>query len=299
VPPEKVSVRVPASTANLGPGFDCLGIALDIYNQVTVEKSDRFSIAISGEGVEVLSRGQDNRVCQGIAAVYERIGQNAPDLAIHCDNQIPLSRGLGSSAAAVVGGLVAASLICGNPISPEEILQMAAFLEGHADNVAPALFGGCQVVVREDDHFLHAAAPLPPGIELVLFVPAFEMPTQQGRAILPIEVSREDAIYNLGRVSLLLVAFASGELQHLGVATRDRLHQPARQALFPAMGDILAAALRAGARGAFLSGAGSAIVALTTENSHAIGEAMRTAAEKAGIGGKARVARPSLAGALP
>ena len=235
---------------------------------------------------------------QGIAAVYERIGQDVPGLAVRCDNQIPLLRGLGSSAAAAVGGMVAANLLCGKPLSAEELLQMGALLEGHADNVAPALFGGCQVVVREENSFLHAVVPLPPGLELVLLIPDFEMPTQQGRTILPLQVSREDAVYNLGHVSLLVAAFATGELQHLGVATKDRLHQPARQVLFPAMEDILEAALRAGATGAFLSGAGSTIVALSTENSQTIGEAMKAAASEAGIGGRIRIARPSPAGAL-
>lgn len=299
MPFDKVTVRVPATTANLGPGFDCLGIALDFYNSVTVAKSDKFSISISGEGARVLSRGPDNRIYQGILAVFNKIGQKAPELDIHCENEIPLSRGLGSSAAAAVGGLVAANLLIGERLSAGELLQMAASIEGHADNVAPALFGGCQVVVRENDQFLHALMPLPTGIEFVLLIPDQAMSTKQARALLPAQVSREDAVYNLGRVGLLLAALASGELQHLRIATQDRLHQPARQSLFPAMGDIIKAALEAGARGAFLSGAGSTIAALSTENSDAIGRAMRAAARKAGIASKIRIARPSKTGAFP
>lgn len=299
MPFDKVTVRVPATTANLGPGFDCLGIALDFYNSVTVARSDRFSISISGEGSRVLSRGPDNRIYQSILAVFNKIGQKAPELDIHCENEIPLSRGLGSSAAAAVAGLVAANLLNGERLSAEELLQIAASIEGHADNVAPALFGGCQVVVRENDQFLHTLMPLPTGIEFVLLIPDQAMSTKQARALLPAQVSREDAVYNLGRVGLLLAALASGELQHLRIATQDRLHQPARQSLFPAMGDIIKAALEAGARGAFLSGAGSTIAALSTENSDAIGRAMRAAARKAGIESKIRIARPSKTGALP
>ena len=296
---EKVTVRVPATTANLGPGFDCLGMALDIYNEVVVERSDRFHIVISGEGTDVLSRDKDNRVYQGIAAVYERTGQKVTELTVRCHNQIPLLRGLGSSAAAAVGGLVAANMICGQPLSGEELLEMAARMEGHADNVAAALFGGCRVVVRDGGRFLHAPVPVPRGVSVVLFIPDFKMSTAQGRAILTPQVSREDAIYNLGRVSLLIAALATGDFRYLEVATRDRLHQPARQALFPAMTGIMEAALKAGAKGAFLSGAGSTIAAIAMgENILDIGEAMKAAAQASEVGGRVIVARPSLAGAL-
>ncbi len=293
----KIMVKVPATTANLGPGFDTLGMALDIHNVVTVEKSSGFGIEVSGEGADVISRDKDNKIYQGIAALYQKVGQPLPPLFLSCHNDIPLARGLGSSAAAIVAGLVAANALCGEPLSIEELLLLAAKLEGHPDNVAPALLGGCQIIVQEGYSLFHAPIPLPPGLKVVLFIPNFELSTSQSRSILSPQVSRADAVYNLGRVALLVAALSGGQLSYLRIATQDRLHQPARQALFPAMGRLLEAALEAGAWGAFLSGSGPTIVALATGEGQEIGEAMLTAAQNAGIGGKIRKTCPSFSGA--
>jgi homoserine kinase len=294
---EKVTVRVPATTANLGPGFDCLGMALNIWNEVMVEKGPSFGISVSGEGAGAISRGKDNRVYQGTIALYERTGGSVPDLFISCKNDIPLARGLGSSAAAAVSGLLAANLLSGEPLPPEELLQLGIQLEGHADNLAAALFGGCQVVTLDNGQAIHAPIPLPPELKAVLFIPDFEMPTQESRNILPPEVSRSDAVHNLGRVSLLVAALVTNQLDHLRLATQDRLHQPARQSLFPAMGSLLEAALEVGALGAFLSGGGSTIIALTQGEGKAIEEAMMSTARKAGVAGKTRISRLSQKGA--
>jgi homoserine kinase len=283
--------------ANLGPGFDCLGVALDIYNQVALERSDKTTLAISGEGSNNLPLSKDNKIFQSIAAFYQQIGKPMPGLFISSHNNIPLARGLGSSAAAVAGGLVAANLLEGQPLNEEEILPLAVQLEGHADNVAPALFSGGQLVIKEGDRWLHFPIPLPTDLKVVLFIPDFEMPTEKARAILTPEVTREDAVYNLGRVALLMLSLATGRLDYLNLATQDKLHQPQRQMLFPAMGDIFKSALEAGALGVFLSGAGPTIAALTTEKAQAISEAMKTTAPKTGIDGKIRIAQPSLTGA--
>ena len=294
---ERVTVRVPATTANLGPGFDCLGVALDIWNEVTVGRGDSFGISVSGEGVGALSRGKDNRVYQGILALYERTGESVPNLFISCKNDISLARGLGSSAAAAVSGLLAANLLLGEPLPLEELLQLGTPLEGHADNIAAALFGGCQLVTMDNGRVIHAPIPLPPELKAVLFIPDFEMPTQESRSILTPEVSRSDAVYNLGRVGLLVAALVTNRLDYLRLATQDRLHQPARQALFPAMESLLEAAIEVGALGAFLSGGGSTIVALTRGEGQAIEEAMMSAARRAGVEGRTRVSRLSQKGA--
>lgn len=294
---ERVTVLVPATTANLGPGFDCLGMALDIYNEVSLEISEPFHIAIADEGATTLSQEKDNIVYQGIVAAYRRSNNALPPLRLTCLNRIPLARGLGSSAAAVVGGLVAANLLLGEPLSPEDLLQLAAEMEGHADNVAPALFGGCQISFRQDNRVLHTPVPFPQDLQAVLFIPDFEMPTGKSRALLSPQVSRADAVFNLGRVALLITAFTTGKLGLLRLATQDRLHQPARQLLFPAMESLFQAALEAGALGAFLSGGGSTVLALANKNAPAIEEAMLTTAREKGISGKARIARPSLLGA--
>lgn len=293
-----ITVSAPATSANLGPGFDCLGLALDFGNRLTVTRSDSFSISCAGEGADSLPRTRENRIYQGITAVFERLGHPLPRLSLRCENDIPLMRGLGSSAAAAVVGLVAGNILCDRALDGEELLQMAAAIEGHADNVAPALFGGCQIVVNQEGRFLHAPVPLGISFELVLFIPAFPMSTSEGRAILPPQVSRRDAIFNIARASLLVTALATGNLEHLDVATDDRLHQPTRRTLFPAMADIIDEANKAGARGAFLSGAGSTIAAISTGQSEAIGRAMFAAAARANVSGTVRIAHPAQSGAL-
>lgn len=293
----RITVRVPATTANLGPGFDCLGMALDIFNLVTVEVSDRFSLSIAGEGASFLPRSQENAVYRAMFTLYQRLGEVVPPLKVSCQNEIPIGRGLGSSAAAAIGGLVTANVLCGTPLSSEELLGLGRSLEGHPDNVAPALMGGCVVVVTEGEEIVCSSAPLPQGLRGVLFVPDFVMPTEESRRLLPQQVSRADAVYNIGRASLLIAALAADRLELLRVATQDRLHQPTRQRLFPAMPKIFEAALMAGALGVFLSGSGSSILALSRDGSSAIAEAMAEAGRKEGINGRVRFANPCLEGA--
>jgi homoserine kinase len=294
---EKITVRIPATIANLGPGFDCLGIALDIYNELTLARSDKSALAVSGEGSNSIPLGKGNKIFQSIIAFYREIGRMSPELSISAHNNIPLARGLGSSATVIVGGLMAANILEAQPLSDEGLFSLAVQLEGHADNVAPALFGGGQLVIREDNRWLHFSFPLPVQLKVVLFIPDFEMPTDKARAILAPEVSREEAVYNLGRVALLMLALTEGRPDYLGLATQDKLHQPQRQALFPAMEGIFKSALEAGAWGAFLSGAGSTIAALVTKKAQDIGEAMSLTARKAGINGKIRITQPSSIGA--
>lgn len=290
------SVRVPATTANLGPGFDCLGLALDLWNTVRLELGTR-GVQVSGEGAESLSRGEDNLVCRAAAALFREVGDASPDVAVVCRNDVPLGRGLGSSAAAVVGGLAAANALCGEPLSTRDLLRLAVAMEGHPDNVTPALLGGCQVSVTDGDDVVTSAVPTPEGLRAVLFVPERPMPTAQARALLPARVSRDDAVFNIGRTALLVNALATGDLDGLRVATQDRLHQPYRSALFPSMRLIIQAALDAGALGAFLSGAGSTVLALARGREMTIGFEMTDVADKAGVAGEVRVVELSARGA--
>ena len=294
---QRVAVRVPATTANLGPGFDCLGLALDIFNRVSVEPAPALSIEVSGEGQGDIPTGEDNLVYRGVAGVFHRIAQALPPLLLTCHNEIPLARGLGSSGAAVAGGMVAANLLLGEPLSREELLALGAAIEGHPDNLAPALFGGCQVVVPEGEGFLHAPVPLPAGLMAVLFIPEAHLATSQARGVLPAQVPHQDAVYNVGRAALLVASLGGGGLSLLSAATGDRLHQPYRERLFPAMVPIMSAAMGVGALGSFLSGAGPTVLALCTGGEGAIGDAMRRAAGEAGVSGAVRVARPALEGA--
>ncbi len=289
-------MRVPATTANLGPGFDCLGLALDIYNSVTVEPGP-FSVEVTGEGETSLRLGRENLVYRCMEALFTRLRLPVPEVRLACHNEIPLARGLGSSSAAIVAGLVAGNALAGSPLSLEELLPQAATIEGHSDNVTPALFGGCQVVVQAEKGVLHAAVPVAMDLTSVLFIPDFELPTSQARAVLPKVVPRADAVYNMGRVALLVAALATGRGGLLREATRDRLHQPYREKLFPAMTKLFEAALEAGALGSFLSGAGPTVLALVAGDSSAVARALGEAAREAGVPGHIRTARPSATGA--
>ncbi len=297
MPPDWTTVRVPATTANLGPGFDCLGIALELYNTVHLALSDNASVDVEGEGAAFLPRSDRNLVSRAVQALYRELGQPTPSVAIRCRNCIPMTRGLGSSAAAVAGGLVAANSLAGGPLPQDRILALAAEMEGHPDNVAAALLGGCQIVVRAEENLRTASVPLATGLKLVLFIPEGHVSTRQARSILPRRVGRQEAVFNIGRVSLLVNALTLGRWEDLETATQDRLHQPFRRSLFPAMEALFSCAREAGAHGAFLSGAGPAVAALATENAESIGEAMEEMARRWGVDGRSRVVAPSAVGA--
>lgn len=294
---ERVTIRVPATSANLGPGFDCLGIALELFNLVTLERADRFQLTLAGEGTESLSKGMDNLVYKAVNTLYSAIGAEPPPLSLACRNDIPLSRGLGSSCAAVVAGLVAANELNGKPLPQETLLKLAGDMEGHLDNAAPALLGGCQIVVKDGERVITSQVPLPMGLKAVLFIPDFPISTQKARQVLPKAVSRSDAVFNLGRVALLVNSLATGRLENLNIATKDRLHQTHRKVLFPQMDDLLQAALQAGALGAFLSGSGSTILALVQGDGTPIGEAIAHTAQQVGVSGKVMVCPISPCGA--
>jgi len=290
MPAKTITVRAPATTANLGPGFDCLGMALDLWAEVVVTASE-----------EALPPAPDplgELAVQAAQRLFSHVGKQPPaGLSAECTQQIPVARGLGASAVGRAAGLLAANALLSGPLEREEMLALGAELEGHADNMAPVLFGGFQVAVREGDTVFHAGLAVPEGLKAVLFVPDVAMPTQESRQVLPEFLSREDAVYNIGRAALVVAALASGRLDLLDVATRDRLHQPARAKVFPAMEAIFRAARRAGALGVFLSGGGSTVLAFACEREEDIAQAMAEAAAGEGVKGDKIVAAPSAAGA--
>jgi homoserine kinase len=282
-------VRVPATTANLGPGFDALGMALTLYNTLTVEEGEEAEFRVGGAGAERLAGRTNTVIHRAIGAVYERAGGAPPPLRLAAENGIPMTRGLGSSAAARAAGLVAANELLGRPLAAADLAALGTRLEGHPDNIVPALLGGCLACVAEGEAVHYARIAVPETLQAVLFIPDFEMPTQQARAVLPAQISRAGAVFNIGRTALLVASLASGSLENLAVATQDRLHQYPRQRIFPAMGRLFEAALAAGARAVWLSGAGSTICALADRDFEAIGEAMRAAGARAMVGGEVRV----------
>ncbi len=287
---QKVMVRVPATTANLGSGFDCLGMALGLYNTLTIRiTGGGLDVRVKGEGAEALRWGEENRVLRALRVAFEEVGKRLPGMSLELDNNIPLARGLGSSAAATVGGLIAGNALCDNALSTEQLLQLALRLEGHPDNVAAALLGGLVIVVQDEGRLVYGKIPVPDDLQAALFVPSFPMSTAEARRILPARISRGDAVYNLGRVALLTTAIAESRYDLLDVATRDRLHQPYREAIFPGMPHLFEAARQAGALGVFLSGSGSTILALCTANAPAVADALAARARELELNGRAFV----------
>jgi homoserine kinase len=270
-------VRAPATSANLGPGFDCLGLTLDLWNEVS---------AIAGV---VQDAGQENLIHRAARAVFGALGAQYPGFELQCTNRIPFARGLGSSSAAIACGVLIANHCLGSPLSQADLLDLATTLEGHPDNVVPCLLGGVRVAtVGENGRVVQAPVPLGLNLHAIVFIPEHNVPTAHARGVLPSSVSLADALFNVARSSLLVAALASGQAEALAEATRDRLHQPYRLALFPSGATLLATAMRAGALGAFMSGAGPSVLALCADPSQAksVGTALAATAHELGEPGQ-------------
>ncbi len=298
-----VRVKAPATTANMGPGYDCLGMALDVWNTIEIEVLDSGEpvVEVTGEGAGELGTGRDNLVYRSMEFLFQDAEQEMPLVRIRCDNAIPLARGMGSSAAAIAGGLVAANAICSQDYTPNDLLEMAATIEGHPDNVAAAVLGGMQLVIsdktEEGSRLYTVPINVPPGLHAVVFVPQVRITTEDARAVLPEKVTVADAVHNMGRVGLLVASMATNHPEYLAIATQDLLHQPYRQPLFPAMKVIFKAALDAGALGVFLSGSGSTVLALTQGREMTVAYEMAEAARQASVEGSVSVTQPTVRGA--
>ena len=299
---QPLEVLAPATTANLGPGFDCLGMGLDLWNRLEVLPEVSGSpclplVEVIGEGENELATDSGNLTFRAMRFLYDEAGLEMPPMRLRCHNEIPLSRGMGSSAAAIAGGLVAANTLCGSPYSSRELLEMAATIEGHPDNVAAAVLGGLQLVVSDGPQLYTAPIPVPSDLRAVLLIPENRIATADARAVLPAQVSMADAVFNMGRVALLVAGMALDRLEYLDVATQDKLHQPYRQPLFPATKVIFSAARDAGALGVFVSGSGSTILALTRGREMTIAYEMFEAARLTGVSSRLEVTKPTELGA--
>jgi len=266
----RVSVEVPASSANLGAGYDCLGLALAITNRIEVEvrvwSRGLIELTVEGEGRNELTEDRDNRFVRGLEATLRAARGQLPEgvgwrIAMH--NQIPLARGLGSSAAATVGGILAGNVLAGEALSMPEMLRIACEIEGHPDNAAAALLGGFVVSAAGDDGVEAIRFDVPRDLRAVLFIPELRLPTDEMRAALPVSVPLRDAVANLGAVAVGVAGLAIGRYDLLARLTADRLHEPYRAAVYPQLPRMVEAARGAGALGACLSGAGSTILAFT------------------------------------
>ncbi len=300
VPPTSVTVMTPATSANLGPGYDSLGLALQLYNRFTVEIGGRDpytpQIEVQGELGAGLSTGPDNLFFRSFALLFERRQLPLPAVKIQMTIAIPPGCGLGSSATAVVGGLMAANELLrlqdpGLAYAKEDLLGPAVEAEAgnHPDNVAPALLGGLVATTTVDGEIRAVKTHFPDALKAVIFTPSFPMDTVAGRKLLPAAYSKADVTFNTGRVALLLAALQTGHYEVIGEAMQDRLHQPYRQALFPEMPAIIDAAIAAGAYGASLSGGGSSLIALADANFHTILQSMQETARSLGIDGRGMI----------
>jgi homoserine kinase len=292
-----VVVEVPASSANLGAGYDCLGIAIAMTNRIELEvrvwSRGTIELTVDGEGQGELTEDRDNRFVRGlVAALTAAFGQVPEEIGwrIGMRNQIPLSRGLGSSAAATVGGLLAGNALAGEPLSTADLLRLATEIEGHPDNAAAALMGGFVVSAATASGVEAIRFDVPRDLRAVLFIPDLRLSTSAMRAALPSSVPLADAVANLSAVAVGVAGLATGRLELLGRLTVDRLHEPYRAAVYPQLPAMVAAARAAGALGACLSGAGSTIIAFADSSAGAaeIDHALTAAAAKVALTGKAR-----------
>ncbi len=280
---DAVTVHVPATTANLGPGYDCLGLALGLHNEVALALADEPDVQIEGEGADTLPRDRTHLVLGAAQAAADAAGERLPAVALRQLNRIPLARGMGSSSAAIVGGILGANELLDLGLTERQMLEIATEREGHPDNVAPALLGGLTVCCTlESGEVVVERLEVASGLSCVVAIPDFEVATVDAREALPDTIDHADGVFNLCRVGLVVAGLVAGDFDVLGEAMRDRLHQPYRAPLVPGMEGAINAALDAGAHGAALSGSGPTVVAFVSGNGEEVGDAMVNAFRRAG-----------------
>lgn len=282
-----VKVMAPATSANLGPGFDFLGLALELFNIVTFTPADDWTVTAEGYGAEKLAGRKDLLVCQGIEKVFSVTGRPLNGGVVHLENLIPEVGGLGSSASAIVGGLVAANTYLNNPLTKDVLLSLAVEIEGHPDNVTPAIFGGLIGVVKDQtstNGYSYLKIPFPMELHVVLAVPELSVSTVEARKLLPPQVPLSDAVFNLAHTGLLVGACYAKRLDLFKIAMKDALHQNRRATLIPGFHRVIDEAYKNGAIGAALSGAGPTIIAFSPQETlQSVGEGMISAFAVQGI----------------
>lgn len=284
-----VCVSVPATTANLGPGFDCIGAALTLYNEFKftrqqVDQKQRLLLNITGSEAARVTTDESNLVYQAFVKFYQHIEQTPPPVKIEIKLGVALARGLGSSATAIVGGLIGANVLAGEVLTQAQLIELAIAMEGHPDNVVPAFLGGCRLTATNDKGWEICDIPWCKDIVPVVAIPDFELSTSEARKVLPTQVSRGDAIFNVANLGLLLRGLETGNKNWLQAALHDKLHQPYRKSLIHGYENIYIAALSAGAYGMVISGAGPTLLALSdTSNSANVAAAMASEWQNQGI----------------
>lgn len=299
----KTRVRVPATTANLGPGFDCLGLALCFYNEIEAELTDSggLQIAVSGSAAsDHIPLDDRNLVYRCAARVFELAGRRLENLVLRLNLAAPLARGLGSSASAIVGGMLAANQLLDNPLSEEDLLREMVLMEGHPDNVVPCFQGGLTASLTMPDGRVRVIRHEPsPRVRFVVLVPDYELSTAKARQAIPKSIPLKDAVFNLGRVPFVLSSLASGDVNGLASFMDDRLHQPYRKPLIRQYDLIASQAEAAGAAAVCISGAGPTTLAVALEErAERVAEAWREVMAATQIGGQVLVLEGDNQGAL-
>lgn len=275
----KISVKVPATTANLGPGFDCLGMALPIYNTITIEET-----VLPGTGIEInvladesvgeefslehIPMDENSIIYKAVELLYNSIGQSPSELKINIHSQIPIARGLGSSASVIVGGLIAANKLLGNPADEAALLSIATEVEGHPDNITPAIVGGLVISAKEDDgSIVYRKLDWPEEWVITVCIPEYELATDISRSVLPEEVPMKDAVYNAQRMAMFVESIHTKDAELMKLALKDKLHQPYRMKLVPGLEKIIQSLKHEdNVLGCVLSGAGPSILIISLKN---------------------------------
>ena len=260
-----IRIQVPATSANLGSGFDSLGIALTLYNQVWMEEDDKLDISCKDS--VVVPTDESNLIYWAVKQLYQECGRKLPGLRLIQENNIPLARGLGSSSACIVAGILGANRLLGNPFSRSDLINLAAKIEGHPDNTSPAIEGGLVTSAMEGGRIYSVSVPVSDKLQFAVFIPPFELKTEMARSVLPETYSRADVVYNLSRSALMTASLFSGKLENLRVAVGDRIHQPYRSGLIENFDNVFRMSYELGSLGTYISGSGPTIIAMVpTDN---------------------------------
>lgn len=294
----RFAVRAPASSANLGPGFDAIGMALDLWNEVTIDTDGPAGEVVNAGSEAALLDGRDNLTVSAMQTLAKEFGRTLPEFSLHAETNIPIARGLGSSAAALVAGLIAANVLLDLDLSPDEVYTRAWEIEGHGDNVGAAMFGGAVMAVPGVHHVIRLWEHGDPGYSAVVFIPEATGATWAARAALPNQVPHADAVFNLARAAGMALGLQHNDPELIAAGMHDRLHEPYRARLFPHLDEMKRAATQAGAIGAALSGAGPTVLALVPHDRvELVTTAMRETGKHLGVDGRATELAPVCTGA--
>lgn len=278
-----IRIDVPATSANLGAGFDSLGIALSMHNRVWMEEWDEVDIK-SVDGIDIPT-DENNLIYWAADHLYKICGKKLPGLKLRQENNIPMARGLGSSSACIVAGILGANRLLGSPLSQSELINLAAKIEGHPDNTSPAISGGLVASAIEGERVYSVSVPVSEKISFAVMIPPFELKTEEARRVLPKMYSREDAVYNLSRSGLMTASLFSGNLENLRVAVQDKIHQPYRSPLIDNCDTVFRMSYEMGSLGTYVSGAGPTIISMIDAADTTFCENIASHLEKRGING--------------